>query len=142
MDYKVKIMKRTLLTVALGAMLSIGIVGCSASGEVYEEKEMSVEQRERLNPGDFIVVNAQYDDDVVGKSAISGTLQNKATRTNYQDVMVTVYFYDESGTMVGSNNYSVSQDLSIGETENFKIEVDTPDNTKNVTWSITGANPL
>ena len=118
---------------ALGAMLSIGIVGCSASGEVYEEKEMSVEQRERLNPGDFIVVNAQYDDDVVGKSAISGTLQNKATRTNYQDVMVTVYFYDESGTMVGSNNYSVSQDLSIGETENFKIEVDTPDNTKNVT---------
>lgn len=135
-------MKRTIWTVALGAMLSMGIAGCSASGEVYEETEMTTEQRERLNPADFIVVNAQYDADLLGKSSISGTLENKATRTNYQDVMITVYFYDESGSMLGSENYSVSQDLSIGESENFEIEVKTPDNTKNVTWSVTGANPL
>lgn len=135
-------MKRTIWTVALGAMLSIGIAGCSASGEVYEETEMTTEQRERMNPADFIVVNAQYDADLLGRSSISGTLENKATTTNYQDVMITVYFYDDAGSMLGSKNYSVSQDLSIGENENFEIEVDTPENTKNVTWSVTGANPL
>ena len=135
-------MRRAVLTVALGLMLSAGFVGCSASGEVYEEHDMSVEQRERINPSEFIVVNAQYDDDVLGASDITGTLYNKATKTNYKDVMVTVYFYDESGSMIGSKNYAVSQDLNVGETENFKIKVDTPDHTKNVTWSITGANPL
>lgn len=135
-------MRRAVLTVALGLMLSAGFVGCSASGEVYEERDMSVEQRERINPSEFIVVNAQYDNDVLGASDITGTLYNKATKTNYKDVMVTVYFYDESGSMIGSKNYAVSQDLNVGETENFKIKVDTPDHTKNVTWSITGANPL
>lgn len=135
-------MRRTVLTVALGLAISAGIVGCSASGEVYEEREMTVEQRERINPAEFIVVNAQYDHDLIGESSITGTLMNKAVRTNYRDVMVTVYYYDDAGGMVGSNNYVVSQDLSIGETENFKIKIDTPDNTKNVTWSITGANPL
>ena len=56
--------------------------------------------------------------------------------------MITVYFYDDSGSMIGSKNYAVSQDLNVGETENFKIKVDAPDHTKNVTWSITGANPM
>jgi hypothetical protein len=135
-------MRRAVLTVALGLMLGAGFVGCSASGEVYEEREMTVEQRERINPSEFIVVNAQYDHNVIGANEISGTLYNKATRTNYKDVMVTVYFYDESGTALGSKNYAVSQDLSVGETENFKIKVDSPDHTKNVTWSVTGANPL
>lgn len=135
-------MKRAVLTLAIGLMLGAGLAGCSASGEVYEERDMSVEQRERVNPSEFIVVNAQYDSDVVGKSSITGTLYNKATRTNYRDVMITVYFYDEGGTMLGSKNYVVSQDLTVGETENIKVEVDTPDNTKNVTWSVTGANPI
>jgi hypothetical protein len=142
MNLILRIMKRIILNIAMALALSAGIAGCSASGEVYEEKELSVEQRERVNPSEFIVVNAQYDHDVIGESSITGTLQSKAVKTSYQDVMITVYFYDESGTMVGSNNYVVSQDLSIGETENFKVKVDTPDNTKNVTWSITGANPL
>jgi hypothetical protein len=135
-------MKRAVLTLAMGLMLGAGLVGCSASGEVYEERDMSVEQRERVNPSEFIVVNAQYDNDLIGKSSISGTLFNKATRTNYRDVMITVYFYDEGGTMLGSKNYVVSQDLTVGETENIKVDVDTPDHTKNVTWSITGANPI
>ena len=81
-NLKLNVMRRAVLTVALGLMLSAGFVGCSASGEVTEEREMSVEQRERINPSNFIAVNAQYDHDVIGASDIRGTLYNKEKKTN------------------------------------------------------------
>lgn len=135
-------MKRGVVKIALGLMLSIGFIGCTASGEVYEDPGMTMEQRERATPAEFIVVNAEYDDELLGTSNITGTLQNTASRTNYKDVMITVNYYDEAGNLLGSNNYTVADDLAIGETEGFKVEVQPPDNTENVTWSVTGASPM
>lgn len=99
-----------------------------------------LEDRERLNPGAFLVATGTYKPDLsLTKWRITGCIDNTAKHTNYKDVVVKINFYSRSNSVIGSKQIVMRDYLSFGTKKEFDLEVDRPAGSVTCGWQAVGA---
>lgn len=81
-------------------------------------------------------VDGSFDHDWLGESEIRGVIVNNSLTNEYEDALLNVRFYDDDHVLLGSETLKIDKDLDRGETENFKLEMETPRGTESADWSV------
>lgn len=112
-------MKRILGALALGVALSLSIAAtpadtgrdseCMTTTDLSLGQEMqSTSEMNRVGSGASNISNE-----------LTGTITNNSLNQGYEDVAITVNYFDDSEEMIGSETVTVHKDVDPGDTESF-----------------------
>jgi hypothetical protein len=106
--------------------------------ENYEKARESLEVKEKNSPLSFLVVSGSEKRNVLGKTVINGTVENKASVCSYKDVRVKMLYYKQ-GVLVANHEQVLDKVVKANSSFNFKTRYFTPKGTDSVALSIMSA---
>jgi hypothetical protein len=106
--------------------------------ENYEKAKESLEVKEKNSPLSFLVVSGSEKRNVLGKTVINGTVENKASVCSYKDVRVKMLYYKQ-GVLVANHEQVLDKVVKANSSFNFKTRYLTPKGTDSVALSIMNA---
>ncbi len=111
-----------------------------STGSNYETKKQSVAEIEASNPTKFLDADGYYNQNLLGtKLKVDGQIHNNATTTSYKDITVRVYFYAKTGTLLGSEDYTVYEVVKPNHSKSFKLKVTNYSNVQSIGWDVISA---
>lgn len=136
-------MKKHLLILIAASFTSLmsctsGNVGSSDT----EEAKMTIEEKERANPGGYLSSTINPDLDAIGQSEVEGSVTNTATLVTYKDIVLTINFMSKTNSIISSEQETIYETVSPNQTKTFKVKVQAPENTSSIEAKVTGATPL
>jgi hypothetical protein len=63
---------------------------------------------------------------LLGESVLTGTLQNTAAYTNFNNPVILVSWLSKQENLLGTSTYPIKQSVNAGNTINFKLKVKAP----------------
>jgi hypothetical protein len=90
----------------------------------YQSKQLNATEYESLNPKEFIHTECDYRQNSNGMWVIEGSIQNSASSVNFQDAELSILYFNESNTLIGSEKYTVYQNLAPGDHAGFYLKSD------------------
>lgn len=125
---------------ALYFAYSRGIIGGGSSGDYYQHT-MSVEETERLTPSNFLSDQSTYREALLGgKWVVEGSITSSATVITYKNIVLRISFYDSSGNLLGTNDYTVNNRISPNQTIQYKAKLEGFGGTNSIGVSVDRAN--
>ena len=121
-------MKKLFASIAMGAALMLSIP-VTAMGDNPVTSN---------NGADDILLSGELTND--GKPEISGTLFNTSDKTSYDDVVICVDYYDQDHHVIGTENYTIRQDVEQGENEDFSITLNAPEGMFTADYNVLAAD--
>jgi len=109
------------------------------NGQTYEENKMSLGEKEKRNPLQFLESNGTYRQNLVGKWVVEGKIRNKATTAAFKDVTVQINFYSKTNTLLGSEKKTIYEYVNPGRSSSFKFKLSGYRNTSKIGWEIVDA---
>jgi hypothetical protein len=127
--------------------ISITFLACSESDTKKSEKEKdsyeatkeSLQDKEKKNPQNFLIVTGNNRNNLVGQTVVKGTITNKASVATYKDVDVKLDFYSKTKTLLETDKEIVYEVIGPGVSKNFKTKYFAPKGTDSVALSVTAA---
>ena len=111
------------------------------SEPTYQVAKMTIEEKEKSNPHDFIKVNGTYHFNLINQFVISGNITNNATVANYKDVIIRVQFLSETNTPLEQKDITIYKYLNHASSLEFKEKFsDYPRDTKSCSLEIVNAS--
>lgn len=109
------------------------------SGGSYEAAELTLEEKERMNPVDFLSMEGTYRTNLIGEYVMEGTIRSSARVAVYKDVQVQVDFVSKTGTVIGTKYATVYEFVRPGSGVRYKIKMDGYRGTSKVSMGVVGA---
>jgi hypothetical protein len=107
----------------------------------YEETKMSLEDKERINPVDFLEADGTYRQNLIDEWVIEGTVTNSATIATYKDVVLKIVYYSKTKTEIGSEEKTIFEYFKPNESKKFKIKTSGFEGTESVGLDVVSAEP-
>lgn len=131
----------------LAAMASVFLFSCSESDskraakekDNYQAAKESMENKEKKNPQNFLIVSGHDRHNLFGQTVVKGTITNKATVAIYKDVDIKLDFYSKTKTLLETDKEIVYEIIGPGESKNFKTKYFAPKGTDSVALTVTDA---
>lgn len=138
---------RVFISILIIALLGVGgyffINGsASFSPEKYKRQVEDVTKIEKANPAKFLTIEANAKRTLLGvgtKFKITGTISNKATATNYNDIELLLQFIDKNGSIISSMDYTLHESVKANATTSFDFKIEKPVDAEDVKCSINNA---
>jgi hypothetical protein len=109
------------LTFIITILLILGLASCNL-GSPYQKTKMTLKEKEKQNPLEFLSTNGTYRTNLIGEWVIEGTVNNSATIATYKDIVLTVRFLSKTNTLLGSEEHVIYEYFPAGQTKEFKIK--------------------
>lgn len=133
-----------LLVLGGGLMIFIDMnnSGGYGSGESYQEKVMTIEEIERLQPTNFLSADGSYRETFWGdKIKVSCVITNRATVATYKDAIVKITYYTKTKTELGSKEYSIYEVFPPNSKKAVELKIDKYKDVNSIGWEVISALP-
>lgn len=125
-------------------IIAIGLIADysskSSRSDTYTESIMTIGEIEAADPAIYLNATGTYKANFLGdKLNINGIIENKATVTNYKDVIVEVVFYSKTKSEVGREQYTIYDFFGPNSKKEFKLKVKNYSNVKSIGWNVVNA---
>jgi hypothetical protein len=112
----------------------------ASSTNDYYEAVMTVEEKEKANPQDFISAEGTYRDNFWGDAIkMSVVLSNTATVANFKDIKLKVTFYSKTDTELDVKYYTIYENLPAHSTITHQMKIARPQNCEKLSWACSSA---
>lgn len=92
--------------------------------ESYISQKMTIEQTENTYPLRFLSVEGNYNESFWGtKFKLKGKVTNKATISDYKDIIVRITYYSKTESVIGTQDYTIYQVFPSNKVTDFKLDV-------------------
>lgn len=110
------------------------------SSSSYEESIMTIAEIEAADPSLYLNATGTYKPTFLGDELkISGVIENKATVTNYKDVIVEVIFYSKTDSEIAREQYTIYDFFAPKTKKEFKLKVKNYSNVETIGWNVFNA---
>jgi len=107
--------------------------------EKYQQAKETLEEKEKKNPANFLLVDSRDKRNLIGQTVVKGTLRNIAKVCTYKDVELECSFYSKTGTLLIKTNETIYDKIEPGKSANFKTKEFAPKGSDSVSIKILGA---
>jgi len=107
--------------------------------EKYQQAKETLEEKEKKNPANFLLVDSRDKRNLIGQTVVKGTLRNIAKVCTYKDVELELSFYSKTGTLLIKTNETIYDKIEPGKSANFKTKEFAPKRSDSVSIKILGA---
>lgn len=113
--------------------------GGSSSTAAYYQSKMSVGEYERTHPNEFLTAKGTYNETFFGnKMRIQGSVTNKATVTNFKDIVIEVRYYSGTKTLIKTEQFVMYEFVPAHSTKKFEWKITPPSGTETLGWDAVG----
>lgn len=109
------------------------------NGQTYEQNKISLEDKEKRNPLQFLSSKGTYRQNLMGKWVMEGKIINSATVAAYKDVVLEFKFYSKTNTLLGTQKMTIYEYVNPGSSKSFKIKLNGYRNTGKIGWEVIDA---
>ena len=121
---------------------SVLISGCdSGAPRSYAEAKVSLEEQEWANPTNFLTVDGNYRNNLIGEWVLEGKINNSATVATYKDIVLTVSYYSKTDSFLGTEKQTIYEFLKAGQEHKFKIKSFGYKGTAKLSVEVSNASP-
>lgn len=111
------------------------------SGSSYEESIMTIGEMEVADPSLYLNTTGTYKPTFLGDQLkINGVIENKATVTNYKDVVIEVIFYSKTNSEIAREQYTIYDFFAPNTKKEFKLKVKNYSNVNTIGWNVFNAS--
>ena len=111
------------------------------SGSSYEESIMTIAEIEAIDPSSYLNANGTYKATFLGDQLkINGIIENKATVTNYKDVIIEVIFYSKTASEIGREQYTIYDFFGPNSKKDFELKVKNYSNVETIGLDVVNAS--
>jgi hypothetical protein len=104
------------------------------------ESELTIAEIEAIEPTTYLNSTGTYKPTFLGDQLkINGTIENKATVTNYKDVIIEVVFYSKTQSEIARESYTIYDFFGPNSKKEFKLKVKNYSNVATIGWDVAGA---
>jgi ABC-type Fe3+-citrate transport system substrate-binding protein len=132
-------MTRLVFLFAMILLVSCGTEEKKFDNQTYENVKESLEEKEKKNPKQFLVVSSTDKKNFIGQKVIRITVKNNASVCTYKDVTVRIGFYSETGTRLEEDEETIYKSISPNSSINYKTKFFAPRGTDDVKVTIVDA---
>lgn len=127
-----------LIIIAIGFI--VDYTNRSNPSDSYTESIMTIGEMEAADPSTYLDATGTYKTTFLGdKLKINGIIENKATVTNYKDVIVEVIFYSKTDSEIAREQYTIYDFFGPNTKKEFKLKVNNYSNVKTIGWDVVSA---
>ena len=90
----------------------------------YQTEQLTAEEYESLNFHEFIDTDSDYRQNSVGKWIIEGSIKNFASTAHFKDAQLAISYYSETNTLIGTDEYTLMEELAPGDQAGFYFKSD------------------
>ncbi len=132
------------MTRILPPLVMILLLSCGSSEQkfdtnTYEKAKESLEEKEKKNPEQFLVVSSTDKKNLIGQTVIRGTINNRASVCTYKDVQVKIAFFSKTGVLLEENKETVYEVVPPNNSVKFKSKYFAPKGTDSMIMTVIGA---
>jgi hypothetical protein len=132
-------MFRLVFAVFVMFLVSCGSAETKFDTNTYEQAKESLEERERKNPEQFLIVTSTDKKNLIGQTVIRGTISNRATVCVYKDVQVKISFFSKTGVLLEENKETIYEIVTPNNNVKFKSKYFAPKGTDSMTMTVLDA---
>jgi hypothetical protein len=111
------------------------------SGSSYEESIMTIAEIEAIDPSSYLNASGTYKATFLGDQLkINGIIENKATVTNYRDVIIEVIFYSKTASKIGREQYTIYDFFGPNSKKDFELKVKNYSNVETIGLDVVNAS--
>jgi hypothetical protein len=104
------------------------------------ESELTIAEIEAIEPATYLNATGTYKPNFLGDQLkINGIIENKATVTNYKDVIVEVVFYSKTQSEIARESYTIYDFFGPNTKKEFKLKVKNYSNVATIGWDVASA---
>lgn len=106
----------------------------------YSESKMSVGDYESAHPSEFLHAGGTYNETFLGnKIKIQGQVTNKATVTNFKDMVIQVSYFSGTKTLINTERFVLYEFLPAHSSKSFNWKIKPPGGTETIGWDVVNA---
>ena len=127
-----------------GLILALGLSACTDSTptENYQEKLMTIEQRERSEPSTFLKAEGTYHKNLFGdKLNVKGRIKNGATVITYKDVVVRITYFSETKKELGKIEHTIPDFFPPQSEKPYEVKIENNKDVNSIGWKVIAATP-
>jgi hypothetical protein len=110
------------------------------SSPTYEESIMTIGEMEAVEPSTYLNATGTYKATFLGDQLkINGIIENKATVTNYKDVIIEVIFYSKTDSEIAREKYTIYDFFGPNTKKEFKLKVKNYSNVNTIGLDVVNA---
>lgn len=110
-----------------------------AAKESYEINKGELLKKEKESPRLFLSVSNNNKKNFFGQTVIKGMIKNRATVAHYKDISLKLSFYSRTRALLETDKETIFEEVSPGESTNFKTKYFAPKGTDSVHVEVIGA---
>ena len=129
-----------LIIVCIAIFAFVDYMNEKYSGSSYEESIMTIGEMEVADPSLYLNTTGTYKPTFLGDQLkINGVIENKATVTNYKDVVIEVIFYSKTNSEIAREQYTIYDFFAPNTKKEFKLKVKNYSNVETIGWQVFNA---
>ena len=129
-----------LIIVCIAIFAFVDYMNEKYSGSSYEESIMTIGEMEVADPSLYLNTTGTYKPTFLGDQLkINGVIENKATVTNYKDVVIEVIFYSKTNSEIAREQYTIYDFFAPNTKKEFKLKVKNYSNVETIGWNVFNA---
>ncbi len=132
-------MARLLSLVLITFLFACGGTETKFDTATYEEAKVSLEEKEKMNPEQFLVVTSSDKKNIIGQTVIRGTISNRASVCTYKDVQLKISFFSKTGVLLEENKETIYEIVPPNNNVKFKSKYFAPKGTDSMTMTVLDA---
>lgn len=133
-------MARIFFVAAMMFLISCGSAEKKFDNKTYEETKVSLEEKERKHPGQFLVATSMDRKNIIGQKVIHITIKNNASVCTYKDVKVRISFFSETGTRLTEEEETIYKSIGPNSAIKHKTKYYAPKGTDDVRVTVVDAS--
>ncbi|SFE67508.1 DUF4339 domain-containing protein [Flavobacterium xueshanense] len=129
-----------LIIVFVAIIAFVDYMNAKNSSSSYEESIMTIGEMEVADPSSYLNATGTYKPTFLGDQLkINGIIENKATVTNYKDVVIEVIFYSKTNSEIAREQYTIYDFFAPNTKKEFKLKVKNYSNVETIGWNVFNA---
>jgi len=108
----------------------------------HRSDRLSNAEYERQNADEFVGTQCNYRQNNKGKWVIEGSVTNFASEVHFKDVQLVLSYYNDSKTLIGTENYTIHEYLAPGDRSEFYFKSDKYDEAHSMDVEVLEIKPV
>ncbi|MEO6870487.1 MAG: hypothetical protein ABI784_04060 [Ginsengibacter sp.] len=107
--------------------------------ENYEAQKAALQKKEQKDPALFLKVIGHDKKNLLGQTVVKGSIHSSATIAVFKDVDIKLSFYSKTKALLETDKETIFEQVSPGQTKDFKTKYFAPKGTDSVALEVLGA---
>ena len=107
--------------------------------ESYEVQKAALLKKEQKDPALFLSVSGRDKKNLLGQTVVKGNIHSSATIAVFKDVDIKLSFYSKTKALLETDKETIFEQVSPGQTKDFKTKYFAPKGTDSVALEVLGA---